>query len=238
MLLHKLLRCFVSVLTNLSPNGSGGHLASCSTSRCFVPTAKSGLYFWELGNLRLPAFCTGPRSVDQQHHILLVDADPSFTRVLRFKFTHAGFAVTVASDGYEAWELLQENSFDFLIMAQQMPRMNGAELCERIREEPRLADLPILMITVKLLEIDRDRLREKFDLIDILGKPFSPRQVVQILNTHLVEQAVAPASQTATIHLRTRSNQPQAVPKMHPPRITRKERRIPASGSVADHILQ
>jgi len=81
--------------------------------------------------------------------------------------------------------LLQEEPFDFVIVDEKMPEMNGTELCQRIRQDPRLTELPILMITAKLLELDREGLLEQFGLVDVLGKPFSPREVVGIVANQL-----------------------------------------------------
>ena len=121
----------------------------------------------------------------RQVHILVVDDDPIVIRVLRLKLTRAGFAVSVAFSGHEAWKLLQEKPADLLILDEQMPGMNGSELCRRIREDARLSELPILMITGKMLEVDQERLREQFRLIDIIGKPFSCRAVLRCVTTHL-----------------------------------------------------
>jgi len=123
--------------------------------------------------------------VAQLDHVLVIDDDATLTGVLRHKLTRAGFAVSEAFDGHDAWELLQKEPFDFVIVDEKMPKMNGTELCQRIRQEPRLTELPILMITGKLLESDRERLRERFRLIDIIGKPFSPREVLHIVANHL-----------------------------------------------------
>jgi len=123
--------------------------------------------------------------VAQQDHVLVVDDDTTLTGVLRRKLTRAGFAVSEAFDGQDAWELLQKEPIDFVIVDEKMPKVNGSELCQRIRQEPRLKELPILMITGKLLELDRERLRERFRLIDIIGKPFSPRAVLRTVATHL-----------------------------------------------------
>lgn len=127
----------------------------------------------------------------RQDRILVVDDDTTITTALRVKLERAGFAVSVAFDGREAWELLAEEPFDFVVVDEKMPRMNGTELCQRIREDPRLMELPILMITAKLLEMDREGLVGQFGLVDVIGKPFSPRAVASIAANHLTSTPAA-----------------------------------------------
>ena len=117
----------------------------------------------------------------QQNRILIVDDDITITTALRVKLARAGFAVCEAHNGSKAWELLQNEPFDFVIVDEQMPGMNGSELCQRIRQAPGLKELPILMITGKLFESDRQRLFEQFRLVDAIPKPFSPRNVVRLV---------------------------------------------------------
>jgi CheY-like chemotaxis protein len=50
-------------------------------------------------------------------------------------------------DGAEAWNLIQAGSFDLVVSDVQMPKMDGLELCRRIRATPRLAKLPLILVT-------------------------------------------------------------------------------------------
>lgn len=110
--------------------------------------------------------------------VLVVEDNRVMADVMRYNFSRAGFSTTVALNGRIAWELLQSEEFQLLVTDLQMPEMDGAELCRRIRAESRFTDLPIIMLTAKGLEIDRDRLTRELALSLILYKPFSPRQLV------------------------------------------------------------
>ena len=110
--------------------------------------------------------------------VLVVEDNRVMADVMRFNFDRAGFSATVALNGRIAWGLLQTEAFQLLVTDFQMPEMDGGELCRRIRAESRFDDLPIILLTAKGLEIDRDRLSRELGLSLILYKPFSPRQLV------------------------------------------------------------
>ena len=114
----------------------------------------------------------------QELRVLLVEDNRVMADVMRFNFNRAGFAATVALNGRIAWDLLQIETFELLVTDFQMPEMDGGELCRRIRAEPRFADLPIILLTGKGMEIDRERLTRELGVSLIIFKPFSPRQLV------------------------------------------------------------
>lgn len=84
--------------------------------------------------------------------ILIVDDDAVHRRLLRAQITRAGHEVIEASDGQDAWELLQSQSIQFVITDWVMPRMNGIELTRHIRE----ADSPFYTYVI-LLSVRADR---------------------------------------------------------------------------------
>ncbi len=63
--------------------------------------------------------------------ILVADDNAALALVVRFHLEQAGFQVTVARNGKEAWKLLQSQAFDLLVTDQQMPELSGCELCAR-----------------------------------------------------------------------------------------------------------
>jgi CheY-like chemotaxis protein len=110
--------------------------------------------------------------------VLVVEDNRVMADVMRFNFNRAGFSTTMALNGRIAWDLLQTETFQLLVTDFQMPEMDGGELCRRIRAESRFDGLPIILLTAKGMEIDRDRLSRELGLSLILYKPFSPRQLV------------------------------------------------------------
>jgi len=84
---------------------------------------------------------------DSRHHILLVD-DSITTRTLEKNvLENNNYKVSVAVDGKEAWDLLLNNSYSLLITDIEMPNMNGLELTERVKQNDKLSDLPVIIVT-------------------------------------------------------------------------------------------
>ncbi|HUT95184.1 MAG TPA: response regulator [Thermoguttaceae bacterium] len=111
--------------------------------------------------------------------ILLCDDEIHIVRAAEFKLKRAGFDVQVAGDGQEAWELIEAQPPDILVTDYQMPRMDGFQLTQRVRENPDLKDLPILMLTAKGFEISHEELAQKWNVRGVIAKPFSPRELLQ-----------------------------------------------------------
>jgi two-component system chemotaxis sensor kinase CheA len=89
--------------------------------------------------------------------ILLVD-DSSTTRTLEKSILEAaGFEITTAVDGAQAWQILQEQSADLVVSDVEMPNMTGFELAQNIRGSKRFRELPVILLTS--LDSDQDRAR-------------------------------------------------------------------------------
>jgi two-component system chemotaxis sensor kinase CheA len=89
---------------------------------------------------------------------LLVVDDSVTTRTLeKTVLEAAGYEVITASDGAEAWHLLQERGADLVISDVEMPRMDGFALTEAVRGSRRFRDVPVILLTA--LDNERDRTR-------------------------------------------------------------------------------
>jgi signal transduction histidine kinase len=86
-----------------------------------------------------------------EYTVLVVDDEPVNCRVLENHLSNSGYRVTVAQNGPDALELINDNDllFDIVLLDVMMPRMSGYEVCRRIRERFDLTRLPILMITAR-----------------------------------------------------------------------------------------
>ena len=79
---------------------------------------------------------------------ILVTDDSITTRTLEASvLSAAGYDVTTAVDGMDGWKLAQEGGFDLVVSDVQMPRMDGLELCRRIRATPAIASTPVILVT-------------------------------------------------------------------------------------------
>jgi two-component system OmpR family response regulator len=108
------------------------------------------------------------------HKILIVDDDPHIRQVLAFALGKAGMQTTEASDGEGALDAIAAQRPDLVVLDINMPRMNGLDVCRRLRASD---DLPILFLSSRDDEIDRV-LGLELGGDDYVVKPFSPREVV------------------------------------------------------------
>ena len=120
--------------------------------------------------------------------VLLCDDEIHILRAAEFKLKRAGYDVQIAGDGQEAWELIEAQVPDMLITDCQMPRLDGFGLTRRVRSNPATRELPVLMLTAKGFELSSDELAEKWNVIGVLAKPFSPRELLQQVEAVLQEQ--------------------------------------------------
>jgi CheY-like chemotaxis protein len=134
--------------------------------------------------------------VANKRKILVAEDSPGLARVVQFNLQHAGFDVTLAGNGQVALELLQkqlasnEPPFEIVLSDQQMPKMTGTELCQQMRQTPGLAEIPFILLTAKGLEMNASDLKTTLGINRILGKPFSPAELVQII-TELLPATVS-----------------------------------------------
>jgi DNA-binding response OmpR family regulator len=112
--------------------------------------------------------------------ILVAEDNQILSDVLRFNLLRAGFQVTIALNGELAAQYLRSEKFDLLLTDYQMPSVNGEELCEIVRNELQLT-IPIVMCSAKGLELNTDELKVKYQLAEILYKPFSMREIVAFI---------------------------------------------------------
>jgi CheY-like chemotaxis protein len=122
------------------------------------------------------------RSQPMPKRVLLCDDEIAILRAAEFKLKKAGYEVHIASDGQAGWELIERIRPDMVITDCQMPRMNGLQLVERIRSEPALRDLPVVMLTAKGFELRPEELAAKWQVLAVLPKPFSPRELLQLVD--------------------------------------------------------
>jgi two-component system, chemotaxis family, chemotaxis protein CheY len=111
--------------------------------------------------------------------VLVAEDNAALALVVRLHLESAGFEVTIARNGAEAWGLLQRQDFEVLVTDHQMPELAGAEVCRRMRQEERLARVGVVMLTAKGLEMELDRMRSELGVWQVLPKPFSVRKLVE-----------------------------------------------------------
>ena len=89
--------------------------------------------------------------------VLAVDDSATSRMLIKSMLESAGYKVTSAVDGLEAFTMLRADRFDLLVSDVEMPRMNGFELTARIRADDRLSELPVVLVTGLETREDRER---------------------------------------------------------------------------------
>jgi DNA-binding response OmpR family regulator len=109
---------------------------------------------------------------ERSSRILLVDDEQAILTLLSFPLRKDGYEVVPAADGIEALNHFAESHFDLVVLDVMMPRLDGLEVCRRLRAA---SSVPIIMLTAKAEEIDKV-LGLELGADDYITKPFSMRE--------------------------------------------------------------
>jgi CheY-like chemotaxis protein len=144
------------------------------------------LLFKKEENAQTPA-ATAPRDAfmatleDLKHcRVLLVEDEPINQEVTSLLLENAGIRVDIASDGIAAVEQATANDYALILMDVSMPRMDGLEATQRIRQLPNRADTPIIAMTANAFVEDRARCLAA-GMNDFLTKPAKPDDLILML---------------------------------------------------------
>ena len=124
--------------------------------------------------------------------VAVVDDEPTILETVGFALRREGYQVDTYPDGLAAWQAFEEDLPDLVVLDILMPRMDGLEVCRRIRAESET--VPILFLTSKDEEFDRV-LGLEMGADDYLVKPFSMRELVARVKVLLRRLALSHASE-------------------------------------------
>ncbi|WP_030439184.1 response regulator transcription factor [Actinoplanes subtropicus] len=110
--------------------------------------------------------------------IVLAEDDPDILHMVSYKLRRAGFEVVETTDGLAALDACRRRPPDLVLLDVRMPRMDGIAVCRELRTGPRTGDLPIIMLTARARDQDRE-LALAAGATDYVVKPFSPRALVE-----------------------------------------------------------
>jgi len=112
--------------------------------------------------------------------VMVVDDSLTVRRVTQRLLVREGWRVVTAKDGLDALEQLAEERPLVLLSDIEMPRMDGFDLVRNLRADPRLADLPVIMITSRIAQKHRDYAAE-LGVQHFLGKPYSEDELLALV---------------------------------------------------------
>src|SRR5438045_7245822 len=125
---------------------------------------------------------------DRAPRILLADDEQAIQTLLSYPLQKDGYEVVRASDGREALARFAEQPFDLVVLDVMMPRLDGLEVCRRLRSR---SSVPIIMLTAKAEEIDKV-LGLELGADDYITKPFSLREFRSPVKAALPRAGLAP----------------------------------------------
>jgi DNA-binding response OmpR family regulator len=118
------------------------------------------------------------------HRILVADDEKNIATALKFMLERSGFEVLIAENGVAALNAMESDPPDLVLLDVMMPGMNGYEVCQRIRENPRWQATRIVMLTAKGRDVDVEKgLALGADAY--VTKPFSTKDLLATVRTML-----------------------------------------------------
>ncbi|HAU86794.1 MAG TPA: DNA-binding response regulator [Lachnospiraceae bacterium] len=113
--------------------------------------------------------------------ILIVEDDEDISMIEEAYLKAAGFETRIVLDGERVQELLEQESFDLMLLDLMLPGKSGYEVCKEVREK---VDIPILMVTARTESVDKIR-GLGIGADDYIAKPFDPAELVARVNANL-----------------------------------------------------
>ncbi len=118
--------------------------------------------------------------------ILIVDDEPNIVTSLEFLMRENSYEVRVARDGEEALRRAESFLPDLILLDVMMPQRSGFEVCRKIRENPALRDVKIVMLTAKGRDVEKDR-GLNLGANAYVTKPFSTKELMNTVHALLAE---------------------------------------------------
>ncbi len=114
------------------------------------------------------------------HSILAVDDSASMRQMVSFTLRNAGYDVVEAVDGQDAFDKATQRGFDLVLTDQNMPRLDGIGLTEKLRATDKFKTTPILILTTE----SSDQMKQAGRAAGATGwlvKPFNPAKLIEVI---------------------------------------------------------
>lgn len=110
--------------------------------------------------------------------VLIVDDAPNIVLSLEFLMKKEGYEVLSVSNGEEAMAAVAEKIPDLILLDVMMPKMDGYEVCQALREKPEWQDIKIIMLTAKGRDVEREK-GLALGADDYITKPFATQELME-----------------------------------------------------------
>ncbi len=118
------------------------------------------------------------------YNVLIVDDVSDNIKVAMNILKENNYNFSFALNGKQALEIIKTKSFDIILLDIMMPQMNGFEVCEHLKRDPKTQDIPVIFLTAKA---DLDSLAKGFKVgaVDYITKPFYADELISRVKTHI-----------------------------------------------------
>jgi DNA-binding response OmpR family regulator len=112
--------------------------------------------------------------------VLVIDDSPTITKVVQLVLTKAGYEVHTAPDGEAGLAAVRASRPDLILLDFVMPRMNGYQFCRELTADPKLRDIPVILMSAKGDQVG-ERFVKVMGIVDYITKPFSPEAITAVV---------------------------------------------------------
>lgn len=141
-------------------------------------------------------------SVRDQGRVLVIEDEKNIAELIRYNLEREGFQVVVAQNGEEGLRVIEQHRPDLVLLDLLLPRLDGLEVCRRLRQHEATRLTPIIILTAKASEADKVSGLE-LGADDYVTKPFSPRELIARIRAALRRRSSGRAELTATSRIGT-----------------------------------
>ena len=121
--------------------------------------------------------------------LLVVDDNEMNRNMLSRRLEKKGYTVTIAEGGQQTLDLIEQNTFDLVLLDVMMPQMDGWEILSTLKADPTTADIPVVMLTARTREADQIR-GWRAGASDYIIKPFNPEALIPSVRAAIDRQNV------------------------------------------------
>jgi len=122
--------------------------------------------------------------------VLVIDDSPTITKVVQLVLTKAGYQVHTAVDGEAGLEAVRAQRPDLILLDFVMPRMNGYQFCRELVADPKLRDIPVVLMSAKGDQVG-ERFVKVMGIVDYITKPFSPEAITAVVQHTITKYGLA-----------------------------------------------
>ncbi|MDA7857878.1 response regulator [bacterium] len=116
--------------------------------------------------------------------ILVVDDEPDVVNFIKTRLEADNFKVVIARDGLAAMEMVNKEKPDLILLDIMLPKLNGWEVCKRLKRHIRHKYIPIVMVTAKDQPIDKI-IGQSLGSFEYITKPFNPSELMETVSKAL-----------------------------------------------------